>query len=77
MKENQADYDVAMMCSVLGVSRSGYYAWLGREPSARAREDAVLKREIREVHADSGRSYGSRRVRAELRFGMGRSIGRG
>lgn len=77
MKQNQAEHDVAMMCDVLGVSRSGFYAWRDREPSARAREDEVLKREIREIHAGSGRSYGSRRVRAELRYGLGWRIGRG
>lgn len=75
--ENQAEHAVATMCDVLGVSRSGYYAWRDCEPSIRAREDEVLKREIREIHAGSGRSYGSRRVRAELRYGLGRRIGRG
>ena len=42
MKANQADYGIATMCRVLGVSSSGYYAWLVREPSARSRSDQEL-----------------------------------
>ena len=55
------------MCRVLGVSRSGYYAWASRPPSARVVENAALVEEIRRVHAESDGTYGSRRVHAELR----------
>lgn len=54
------------MCRVLGVSRSGYYAWAGRPPSKRAVANAALVVEIRRVHADSDGIYGSRRVHAQL-----------
>jgi transposase InsO family protein len=62
----QSNFDVAVMCRVLGVSRSGYYAWAGRPPSERAVANAALVAEIRRVHADSDGTYGSRRVHAEL-----------
>jgi len=63
----KANYPVALMCRVLGVSRSGLYAWQRREPSARAREDADLSRRIRTIHAASRATYGSPRVHRGLR----------
>jgi transposase InsO family protein len=59
------------MCHVLGVSKSGYYAWLGREPSPRAKRNAELLAVIREIHENSRGTYGSPRVHAELRLGRG------
>jgi transposase InsO family protein len=53
-------------CDVLTVSRSGYYAWRNREPSATAQRRAVLTEQIREIHQASRRNYGSPRVHAEL-----------
>ena len=50
MKANQAIYRVATMCRVLEVSRSGFYAWLKREPSVRARANAELLETIQEIH---------------------------
>jgi transposase InsO family protein len=55
------------MCSVLRVSRSGYYAWLCRKPSARAQRRSTLTEEIRRVHARSRAIYGSPRVHGALR----------
>lgn len=66
MKANQAVHRVATMCRVLGVSTSGYYAWRGREASARQREDEALKARIRAIHARSRGTYGAPRVHAEL-----------
>ncbi len=54
------------MCRVLGVSRSGYYAWLKREPSARSRANAALLGRIKEIHVESDETYGSPRIHAEL-----------
>jgi putative transposase len=54
------------MCRALGVSRSGYYAWITREPSTRARENEVLDQKIVEIHEQSRRTYGSPRVTEEL-----------
>jgi putative transposase len=66
VSENRAVYPVAMMCRVLGVSPSGYYAWTGRPPSARAQLDATLTEKIRAAHASSNGTYGAPRVHAEL-----------
>ena len=63
----KGNFDVAVMCRVLGVSRSGYYAWARRSPSERTLANATLVEEIRRVHAESDGTYGSRRVHAELR----------
>jgi putative transposase len=63
----EASFDVATMCRVLGVSRSGYYAWARRPPSERAVANTALCGEIRRVHAESDGTYGWRRVHAQLR----------
>ena len=60
-------FAVALMCRVLAVSRAGFYAWLERPPSARARADGRLRIAIRAIHAESQRCYGSPRVHRELR----------
>jgi transposase InsO family protein len=53
--------------NTLGVSRSGYYAWLDRPESERTRENDMLLERIRSIHEKSDRTYGSPRVTAELR----------
>ncbi len=63
----KARFPVSLLCRVLGVSKSGYYAWRGRPPSKRSREDTALVEKIREVHERSRQTYGYPRVRAELR----------
>ena len=68
-------YPIQVMCEVLGVSRSGYYAWASRPESARAVEDHAVVAEIRTAHEDSRGRYGSPRVHATLR-GHGRRVGR-
>jgi len=54
------------MCRVLGVSRSGYYAWRKRPPSKRDRKDAMLTKRIRQIHENSRGTYGSPRIHAAL-----------
>lgn len=66
MNANRADYPVATQCRVLGVSPSGYYAWLDRGPSARRVTDAVLLKHIRTIHSASRGTYGAPRIHAEL-----------
>lgn len=63
----KARYPVRLLCRLLEVSRSGYYAWRDRGPSERAAEDEVLRHEIRAVHSASRGTYGSPRVHRELR----------
>lgn len=67
MKAHQAEFPIATMCRVLGVSRSGYYAWLKRPPSDRTKRDAALTERIEAIHERSRGTYGSPRIHAELR----------
>ncbi|MCA1837365.1 MAG: IS3 family transposase [Gemmatimonadaceae bacterium] len=67
IEAEKASYPVSLLCRVLRVSRSGYYAWKDRPPSKRSREDAILIEKIREVHTRSRQTYGYPRVHAELR----------
>lgn len=66
MKHWSQFFAVSLMSRVLEVSRSGYYQWLGGEPSARAREDERLKIEIRAAHQRTRETYGPRRLQPEL-----------
>ena len=50
------------LCGALGVSRGGFYAWLTRPRSARARADEEVARKVRTSFLASGRTYGARRV---------------
>ena len=61
------DHPVSLMCELLGVSESGYWAWCKRPPSDRELADAWLIEQIRRIHAASGGRYGSPRVHAMLR----------
>jgi len=71
---------IGRLCTLLGVSRSGYYAWKSRRPSRRQREDAALLARIRAEFETSHRSYGRPRMVEELRelgFAVGhRRVGR-
>ena len=66
MKSHQAECPVATMCRVLGVSASGYYAWLKRPLCERARRDAELLEKIRVLHSRSRGTYGVPRLHADL-----------
>jgi putative transposase len=63
----RAHHAVSLLCSVLGVSRQGYYAWRARVASARELRDRELKELIDEVFAESRRTYGAPRVAKTLR----------
>jgi putative transposase len=66
---------VRLVCRVVGVAVSGFYAWLRREPSRRRRDDQRVKERIAAIFARSRQTYGSPRVHAELRA-EGARIGR-
>jgi transposase InsO family protein len=68
-------YPVRMMCRLLRVSRSGYYAWRSRPESARSQHDRELLAQIRQIHETSKGVYGSPRVHAEL-VAAGVEVGR-
>jgi transposase InsO family protein len=69
----KACWPVTVMCRVLDVSTSGFYAWQRRPPSARAQKDVRLKVLVGESFARSRRTYGSPRVHADL---AGEHVGR-
>lgn len=66
MRAHQAQFSIAAMSRVLGVSPSGYYAWRDRSPSARSISDEALKARIRAIHKWSRGTYGAPRIQAEL-----------
>ncbi len=64
--EHRCEYPMTIMCRVLEVSVSGYYAWWKREPSRHARSDAQLAQQVKTVFQNNRCVYGSPRVHAEL-----------
>jgi len=62
----KANYPVRVMCRVLKVSTSGYYASVEREPSIRQREDERLKVHIGAIHVRSRGTYGRQRMGRQL-----------
>jgi transposase InsO family protein len=67
IKEHSQSFEVAMMCEVLDVRRSGYYAWSKRKSSDRQQRQEKLIEQIKTAHEQSYGTYGSRRVHAELK----------
>lgn len=66
MKSARLRYPVGLLCRVFSVSRSGFYAWLERKPSKRAKADALLKVAIKAAHVQTRETYGVRRLWPEL-----------
>jgi len=64
-----------MMCRLYEVTRGGFYAWLRRQPSARAQADGQLLQRVHQVHQRSRGYYGSPRVTGQLRLD-GHQVGR-
>ncbi len=80
MRAYRAEFPIAAMCRVLGLSTSGYYDWLKRPLSTRSREDARLRRRMRAIWEESRRTYGRPRMvealRAEGEFAGERRVAR-
>jgi len=70
IETQKANHRISRMCRVLKVSKSGFYSWRGREPSARTRADAVLLEKITRIHTDNREreTYGAPRIHFELRM---------
>jgi putative transposase len=60
--KHRGAWPVNLMCEALGVSRSGFYAWLVRPRSRRSLDDDVLGSQVRNSFVASERTYGARRV---------------
>lgn len=73
--EKKVAFPVAVLCRVLAVSASGYYASIGRPVSHHVRRDEELLRRVRSSHHTSKRRYGSPRVHADLKA-SGAKVGR-
>lgn len=75
--EQKLPYSLTILCRVLRVSRSGYYAWKKRPESCRVVDNQHLVTRIRQIHKESWGTYGSPRVHRQLRLdGMLCSRGR-
>lgn len=67
MKQHADEFGLAAMCRMLGVHRSGYYAWLKEPASARHKDDQRLLGLIKHSWLESGSVYGHRKVTTDLR----------
>ncbi len=67
MEAKKAHHRISAMCRALKVSKSGFYGWRDRAPSARARADILLSERIVRIHTDSRQTYGAPRIHFELR----------
>ena len=76
VSDHQAAYPTTTMCELLGVSSSGYYAWIKRRPSQRAETDTMLIAEIHVARGASRGTYGAPRIHAELLAAKGLRVGR-
>ena len=68
MADYAQQYPISKMSKVFKVSRSGYYSWLDRAPSKRAKQNDRLRRLIHDAWQESGKSYGSPRIYNQLKL---------
>jgi putative transposase len=76
VKVNQATHSVGVMCRLLHISRSGFYAWVDRPMSERDRSNLALTGKIEAIHRRSRGVYGSPNIHAELADDYGIRVGR-
>lgn len=66
MADHRQIFPIVKMSEVFNVSRSGYYRWLNAPPSERAKENKRLRKQIKKVWLESGKTYGSPRIHQQL-----------
>jgi putative transposase len=71
----KVNYPITLMCKVLKLARSGYYAWCKRKLSPRNQENEILSEQIKLIHESSRQTYGSPRIKAAL-VARGFKVGR-
>lgn len=76
VQQHRGTWPIRIMCKVLGISSSGYYAWSGRSESKRTAANRQLLDDIRRIHIASSGTYGSPRVHAVMHRN-GQNVGRG
>jgi len=74
--QHRAEYPLRLMCRVLAVSPSGFYAWQRRPPTTRQEEDTRLGVHIAAFHRRSCQRYGSPRIQRDLREEAGERVSR-
>ena len=67
IRQHRDLFSVTVLCKVLEVSTSGYYAWVDRPESPRTQRHARIQQAVRQVHAQSHGIYGSRKIAISLR----------
>ena len=67
IEAQKKNHRISRMCRTLKDSRSGFYGWRDRAPSARDQADALLSEKIARIHRDSHETYGAPRIHFELR----------
>ena len=70
----RAQFPLAVLCRLLGVSRSGFYAYCGRQARPGLDKDATLRRDLKRCHAESRGLYGRPRLVTDLRE-LGHAVG--
>jgi len=66
IEERREEWPITLLCRVLEVSRSGFYAWRSREASQTEIRHEKLTEQVTEIHAQMKERYGSPRIHAEL-----------
>ena len=62
IREHSSRFSVSLLCSVMGVSSSGYYDWLSRPPSRRDQANEVLDEKIKVIYMENKQRYGAPRI---------------
>jgi hypothetical protein len=66
IREHRQEFSIKRMCQILGVTRSGYYAWQPEKVGLREVENQALVEQIRTEYKNSRKTYGSPRIQASL-----------